>query len=432
MSKISNIKYHFLTYVYRSKFPLSNLKISREKLNTMQLKRLKNTLSYAGAKVPYYRELFQRIGFDPRKMNSLDEMKQIPFLDKEILRNNPDQFLSEDISKLDVEYVHTSGSTGTPLCIAQDIYSRSSKAAATLRAMEMAGYRLGCKWFSLWGVYATTKPTPFGIDKLLNKVYYSNNLMTETNNIEVGKLLLRFKPSFYSGYAQSFYELGRTLHDRQIPIYSPRGIFVYGDWLPDTLRVEIEDLYQAPVYDFYSHSENSVMINENSPGVKFIAEDYFYPEIILDESKDNIGELVGTSFYNYAMPLIRYRTRDLIELDSKFDDYTGFRRVKRILGRIDDYLLMSDGRKVLSGQRAIYGIPGIKSCQYIQDRFNHMTINIISDGNFSNNDEEVIRSRIREVTKTDMDVDFQLVDQLTQNKFGKVQFIIRKIPGVNK
>ena len=398
---------------------------SSNKLKAYQNHKIKEIVNYAGNYVPYYRNLFSKIGLDIKEFRGLEDLNKLPYLDKETLRSNREDFLSDEFDKLDVLNVYTSGSTGTPLMIAQDKYSRAAKYASTLRAMNWAGYKLGCKWFSLWGVYATTKPTAYGIDKQLNKLYYSNNLMTEENNIEVGKLLNKFKPRFFSGYALSFLELGKTLRKNGINIHSPKGIMVYGGWLPEELRKDIEDLYNAPVYDFYSHSENTVMINERFRAQKMFVEDYFYPEFIRYDKEYNMGELVGTSFYNYAMPLIRYKTRDIIEFDHNKESIYGFRKITTILGRDDDYLLMQDGRKVLSSQRAIYGINWIKACQYIQDYYDHITINIIPDENFNPSDYGIIRERMKEITKTDIKVDFKLVDSLPKNEFGKSRFIIR-------
>lgn len=167
------------------------------------------------------------------------------------------------------------------------------------------------------------------------------------------------------------------------------------------------------------------MINERFRAQKMFVEDYFYPEFIRYDKEYNMGELVGTSFYNYAMPLIRYKTRDIIEFDHNKESIYGFRKITTILGRDDDYLLMQDGRKVLSSQRAIYGINWIKACQYIQDYYDHITINIIPDENFNPSDYGIIRERMKEITKTDIKVDFKLVDSLPKNEFGKSRFIIR-------
>ncbi len=114
---------------------------------------------------------------------------------------------------------------------------------------------------------------------------------------------------------------------------------------------------------------------------------------------------------------------------SKSADDAAFRKVDRILGRNDDYLLMEDGRKVLSAQRAIYDIKGIKSCQYIQHSCKHLTVNILADENYAPDSISIITQRMKDVTKTDIKVDIALVDSLRKNKMGKTQFIIREFKG---
>ncbi len=134
-------------------------------------------------------------------------------------------------------------------------------------------------------------------------MYYSNNLMTEENNLAVGRILGTFKPRLFSGYALSFLELAKTLEEHDQPIHSPKGILVYGDWLPEELRKELEELYMAPVYDFCSHSENTVMICEKLPGRMIIIENYFYPELIEVDEQNSAYELVALVFIIMPCPL---------------------------------------------------------------------------------------------------------------------------------
>ncbi len=96
-------------------------------------------VKYAGAHVPYYRKLFNETGLDLSNFRGLEDLENIPLLDKETLRNDSQSFLSDKIEKLGVIFVNTSNSTGTPLRVAQCRYSRAAKHAASLRAMQWGG-----------------------------------------------------------------------------------------------------------------------------------------------------------------------------------------------------------------------------------------------------------------------------------------------------
>lgn len=402
-----------------------------EELEKYQYDSVKRTLTYASKKVPYYRDLFHAINFDPeRDFNKLEDLSKIPYTDKETLRNNYPLFISEDFDKLRVEYAHTSGSTGTPLKIALDINSRAAKYAMVYKLRKFGGYSLWKKAFSLWGIYATTKKTPYGIDKVKNILYYANNKMTTDNNIEVGKLLLDFKPIQYEGYARSFLELGRNLIKEGVPRWSPKSIFCYGDCLTEKMREELTCIYQTEVFDFYSHIENVVVIGEFKPTERYIMEDFFYPEIKYNTNtiQNRGGELIGTSFYNFAMPLIRYRTGDVIEIEDKDkDNQVSFKKVKSIIGREHDYIVLNDGRKILSLQRAIYGCDGIIATQVIQTSYTDLCINLIVDDKFNNNELTAIAAKVDDVCGAQMHVTFNYVNQLEKNKSGKAPFIIRRL-----
>ena len=288
LNKLTNASLLFCKAVKYYFFFRNSHNMTSEELEKYQYDCVKRTLIYASKKVPYYRDLFRTINFDPeRDFKKLEDIKKIPYTDKETLRNNYQRFLSEDIEKLHVEYAYTSGSTGTPLKIALDINSRAAKYAMVYKLRKYGGYTLWKKAFSLWGIYATTKKTPYGIDKVKNILYYANTKMTTDNNIEVGKLLLDFKPIQYEGYARSFLELGKTLVKENIKRWSPSSIFCYGDCLTDAMRDELTNIYQTKVYDFYSHVENVVVIGEFTPSERYVMEDFFYPEI--KSIKETIG-----------------------------------------------------------------------------------------------------------------------------------------------
>lgn len=403
--------------------------MTSEELERYQFDSVKRTLLYASKKVPYYRDLFRTINFDPeRDFKKLEDIKKIPYTDKETLRNNYQRFLSEDIEKLHVEYAYTSGSTGTPLKIALDVNSRAAKYAMVYKLRKCGGYSLWDKAFSLWGVYATIKKNPFGIDKIKNILYYANNKMTINNNIEVGKLLRKFKPIQFEGYARSFLELGKTLVKENIERWSPNSIFCYGDCLTDAMRDELTNIYQTKVYDFYSHVENVVVIGEFTPSERYVMEDFFYPEIKSIKETIGGGELVGTSFYNFAMPLIRYRTGDIIEIENEnLDNQISFLKIKSIKGREHDYIVLSDGRKILSIQRAIYGYDGIIASQVIQTSYTDLCINMIVDEKFNHNRLSTIATKVDDVCGTKMHVTFNIVNQLEKSQSGKAPFIIRRL-----
>ena len=173
------------------------------------------------------------------------------------------------------------------------------------------------------------------------------------------------------------------------------------------------------------------MINQCKSGTMHIAEDYAYHEVI--NENDNVitkgkGELVGTCFYSYSMPLIRYKTSDFVILSNQECDCgLNFREVDSIVGRKDDYIVTPEGKYLFLAEGAIsYGTNIIKS-QYIQDALDHLLVKLIVDKKFQYQETEEITKGLRKRIGKSMKIDYEIVNKLEIKGSGKIPFIISKI-----
>ncbi|MDD3143898.1 MAG: hypothetical protein PHG32_06845, partial [Candidatus Cloacimonetes bacterium] len=354
---------------------------------------------------------------------------RIPLLDKDTLRTQQKLFIADTAHLLDTKIEKTSGSTGTPLTLLIDKHSQVNKYAAYARAFRWAGYRPGALRFVIKGL-SETKGKPWGYDALRNMIYLNSSRMNKDVCMAAAKLVARLRPSVFEGYARSFIDFYKlTRHAYKFS--SLRGIFVYGESVTPSIREFVEKAYSAHLFDFYSHAENSVMISEKPDQRKYLMEDYFYPEIVNPEgnpAEDGYGELVGTSFYNYAMPLIRYRTRDYLRLAEKQD--SSFREVLEIEGRMDDHIEMPDGRKIYFAEGALGYAKGIIMAQYIQEKPGELVVSLLADDRFDTASYPEIERGLRKRIGDSLKVSFQVVDELEKKKSGKVPFIINRIGAV--
>lgn len=403
---------------------------TREQVNEYQDKKLIEIVQHAGKNVPYYRNLFKKVDLNPETFKGRDDITKIPFLDKNVLRTRYKEFVADNADKYGLIWEKTSGSTGTPLNIAHDFFSRASKWAATARAYFWAGYKWGNGIFYIKGM-PDTQMKDYFYKISNNSINFNSSRLSKINCINIGKILLKKKPSFYAGYPRSLLMFSKILKDEGIPIHIPGGIFCYGETLTSDVRKMIEKTYKSPVYDFYSHTENAVMICETNLHNKYLIEDYFYPEIINetgDITDNGRGELVGTSFYNYSMPLIRYRTRDIINISRKnSENNRSFVSVNEIEGRKDDYIITPDGRYLFLAEGAINYAKGVISSQYIQDAIDHIIINLIVDDNFKESYFNEIKTGLKIRFGNLMKFDFKIVEELEKKGTGKIPFIINRL-----
>jgi phenylacetate-CoA ligase len=182
-------------------------------------------------------------------------------------------------------------------------------------------------------------------------------------------LLNRFRPNYYIGYGRAFLHLYKHLSDLRLKVPSPKSLVHYGENLQENDRIKLEEVYGTKVYNFYSHREDTVIAADPEPGKKYLMEDFFYPEILSDSNQiigEGTGELIGTGFYNYTMPLIRYKTTDILTTKkyAEANDHK-FTQVGKIVGRVNDKVITPSGREFYFVGQPIFEVPGIISAPIV-------------------------------------------------------------------
>ena len=320
---------------------------SVEQLRELQLERLKWTVQHAYQHVPHYRRAFEATGVHPLDVRSLDDLARLPFTTKSDLRDNY-PFGMFAVPPGEVSRVHaSSGTTGRPTVVgytAEDIRTWSSLMARSIRA---AGGRPGDKVHVAYGygLFTGGLGAHYGAEALGCTVIPVSGGMTERQVTLIRDFepdVIMVTPSYMLAIVDEMERQGLDPASTSLAV----GIFGAEPWTND-MRRELEQRLDMHAVDIYGLSE--VM----GPGVAqecvetkdglHIWEDHFYPEIVDPVSGDvlpdgSTGELVFTSLTKQAMPVIRYRTRDLTRLLP--GTARPMRRMEKITGRSDDMLIV--------------------------------------------------------------------------------------------
>jgi phenylacetate-CoA ligase len=322
-------------------------KATKDSLQALQLERLKKTLQQAYAHVPHYKKKLDAAGVHPGDLKELPDLAKFPFTTKEDLRQNyPFGMFAVPMS--DIVRVHaSSGTTGKPTVVGytqKDIDTWSLLMARSIRA---AGGRSTDKIHVAYGygLFTGGLGAHYGGEYLGATVIPVGGGFTERQVqliVDFRPDIIMVTPSYMLAIADEFERQGFRPSDSSLRI----GIFGAEPWT-ESMRTEIERRMGLQALDLYGLSE--VM----GPGVGqecadsrdglTIWEDHFFPEIIDPESgrvmpDGEPGELVFTSLTKEAMPVIRYRTRDLTRLMP--GTTRPMRRIERIKGRSDDMLII--------------------------------------------------------------------------------------------
>ncbi|GAO38714.1 phenylacetate--CoA ligase [Sphingomonas changbaiensis NBRC 104936] len=320
---------------------------SADELRALQLKRLKATLAHAAADSPHYRRAFADAGVHPSDLQSLDDIARFPFTTKADLRAQY-PFGMFAVPMEQVSRIHaSSGTTGKPTVVGYTAEDIRIWAELIARSIHAAGGRPGMKVHVAYGygLFTGGLGAHYGAEALGCTVIPMSGGQTERQVqliCDFAPEIIMVTPSYLLAILDEFRRQGIDPAASSLRY----GIFGAEPWT-EAMRGEIESAFNLKATDIYGLSE--VM----GPGVaqEFVGgapgptiwEDHFYPEIVDPETGAVLpdgeeGELVFTSLTKQALPIIRYRTRDLTRLLPGIE--TPMRRMAKITGRSDDMLII--------------------------------------------------------------------------------------------
>jgi len=320
---------------------------SRDEIQALQLQRLQWTVQHAYDNVLHYRRAFDAVGVHPKDLVQLSDISKFPFTSKQDLRDNYPYGMFA-VPRQDVARIHaSSGTTGKPTVVGYTAKDLDNWANLVARSIRAAGGKRGDIVHVAYGygLFTGGLGAHYGAERLGCTVIPMSGGQTEKQV----QLINDFKPDIIMVTPSYFCNIIEEQRRQGIdPLQSSLRIGIFGaePWTGQ-LRQDIEAEAGIDAVDIYGLSE--VM----GPGVAsecvetkdgpVIWEDHFYAEIIHPDTGEpvadgELGELVFTSLTKEAMPIIRYRTRDLTRLLAP--TARSMRRIGKITGRSDDMLIV--------------------------------------------------------------------------------------------
>ena len=334
------------------KFPTPNdlepiERASRDALQALQLTRLKQTLQHAYDKVPHYKQAFDTAGVHPSDLKTLADITKFPFTTKHDLRANY-PFGMFAVPREQVARIHaSSGTTGKPTVVGYTLKDIDTWANLVARSIRAAGARAGDLVHVAYGygLFTGGLGAHYGVERAGCTVIPMSGGQTEKQVqliTDFQPSIIMCTPSYMQVVIEEFERQGLDAKASSLQL----GIFGAEPWT-EAMRTEIETNAGIDAVDIYGLSEvmgpgvaSECIESKDGP---VIWEDHFYPEIIDPETGELLpdgeeGELVFTSLTKEALPIIRYRTRDLTRLLPPTS--RSMRRMGKIVGRSDDMLII--------------------------------------------------------------------------------------------
>lgn len=320
---------------------------SRDEIAALQLQRLKATLQRAYDQVPHYRQAFDSRGVHPDDLKQLSDIAKFPFTVKKDLRDNY-PFGMFAVPREQVARIHaSSGTTGKPTVVGYTLQDIEHWANLVARSIRAAGARPGDIVHVAYGygLFTGGLGAHYGAERAGCTVIPMSGGQTEKQVQLIRDFrpdIIMVTPSYMQVIIEEFQRQGLDARESSLKV----GIFGAEPWT-EAMRREIEHKGGMDAVDIYGLSEvmgpgvaSECIESKDGP---VVWEDHFYPEIIDPETGEVLpdgeeGELVFTSLTKEALPVVRYRTRDLTRLLPPTS--RSFRRMGKIVGRSDDMLII--------------------------------------------------------------------------------------------
>ena len=320
---------------------------SRDELCALQLQRLQWTLRHAYKNVPHYTAAFDAVGARPEDVRTLADLARFPFTTKKDLRDHY-PFGMFAVPRSEVVRIHaSSGATGKPTVVGYTRNDVEMWAGLVARSIRASGGRAGDIVHIAYGygLFTGGLGAHYGAERMGCTVIPMSGGMTERQV----QLIADFKPDIIMVTPSYMLALAEEMRRQGVDPTSTSlqiGIFGAEPWT-DAMRQEIEKQLAIDAVDIYGLSEvigpgvaNECIESKDGP---CIWEDHFYPEIVNPETDEPVadgemGELVFTSLTKEALPIVRYRTRDLTRLLPPTS--RSMRRMQKITGRCDDMMII--------------------------------------------------------------------------------------------
>lgn len=422
-------------FLYSAK---KHVRWSRRKLLEHQMIQLRRIINDAYSNVPFWHYKFKKSGLNPYDIKTLSDLNKIPILRKEEIKKEISHMISNDFEKANLKRVVTSGSTGRPLTFYITSKEDEFRKARHLRANIICGQKMRDRWAVITSPYRFQK-----IPRLprLLRIYAMNTISLYDHPSKQLISVEKMRPDVLEGYSSSLYLLAKETDKQGVETIKPRIMFGGAELIEDSYRRFIEKVFDAPLYDQYATIEFERMAWQCPEKTGYhIDADALIVQFV-DENGEEVspgerGEIVCTSLFNYAMPLIRYAVGDVgVASAEECTCGVGFPMMKVIEGRRDSILFLPDGRP-LSPIAFVYAMQLFR----LFERIDQWRVVQKSDDSFRIDvkkadekvDEQVMRAELtRHIRKTldlssEIEVEVDFVDDIPLSKGGKMNKVVSK------
>jgi phenylacetate-coenzyme A ligase PaaK-like adenylate-forming protein len=404
-----------------------------DEIRADQDRRLREMVQWAVATVPYYQRLFRDEGVDPESIRGVEDLPRIPLLEKETVRVRPRELRSEAIPDRQILPGHSSGTTGTALQLFHTREALGWEYAVIWRQRGWFGVRLSDRFAAFGGQtvvpFHQSRPPFWRYDRARLRMLFSIYHLTPEQLSHYVEELRKPGYRFWQGYPSAIALVSQYVNEHGIDLgaAAPRAVFTSSESLLGLHRDQIASATRAPIADRYGHSEFSVSALQCPAGRYHVDTEFCVIEIDPHEETDEWvrGEVVSTGFANRAMPLLRYRTGDVATLRKRGTCPCGRARpiLEQIDGRIEDYVVTPDGRRIGRMDHVFKDALEVKEAQIHQPSLERIVVRLVPRAGFDDEARGALEREFRLRVGEEIKIEYEILDQIPRLPNGKFRAV---------
>lgn len=398
-----------------------------------QEQQLKKILTYAVNKVAFYKPY--RCKLDNVR-SYREALKHFPIIDKKTVQERFEEFISDDIADIRYLKARTGGSSGNQLLFYQDRAIYGIEMAFMHSLWKRVGYSPACRKATFRGVtFDKLKANEYWqYNPIHNELQFSPFHISEDNLGLYLEKMLKYRPEFLHGYPSALTNLAQYIisHELQSQLPELQAVLCCSEECTAIQRQRMEQAFSCRVYSWYGHSERVVLAGECEKTQAYHAlPGYGICEIIKPDgqpcSPGECGEITGTGFWNFSMPLIRYNTEDSARF---LGNSCSCRRNNVIFDQVESRWksgILSKSNVLISAAALNVHeevFDRVRNFQYYQPQPGSLEILVVPADNWSDGDAEKILALHRSKLKDELDIKIVITDHIPLTKAGK-QLVIR-------
>ncbi len=405
--------------------------LGEDELASRQRRELRRLVQHARVTVPFYATL------PAVERGDAAELEGLPLVTKDAVQSAGTAIVSRTYAGARLTEIHTGGTTGKPLNIRCTSEVLQANYAFFSRFQTWTGFARGERSATFAGRnIVPRRGDDSGVywrrNRAANTLLLSSYHLSPRNIPGYVRALRDFQPRLIDSYPSSLAPIAKHLLEHGITDIRPRAIITSSETLDPAARADLTHAFGCPVFDHYGAAEMAALITQCERGTYHVNPEFGIVELLDERGRPvapgETGQIVATGFLNDVQPLIRYATGDLaVQGTGRCACGRAFPHVERVIGRMDDVIITPEGRRIGRMDPVFKVTAGLHETQIIQDRRDHVRVEIVTAADFREADGDTLKREIERRLGPSMRVDVVRVPHIQRAASGKLRTVVNLV-----